>query len=300
MIVVLTGDDSFEIQRELKKLETDFGGVAERIDGATLELAQLPDILMGQSLFSDKRLVVIRGLSENKSLWERLPDWLPRVSDDISLVLVEAKPDKRTISYKTLKAQAEIHEYEAWGERDIAQAEAWVMHAAKEQASNVTREVARRLVQRVGLDKWQLASAIDKLSLLDDITVEAVDSLIEANPSENIFELLEAALNGDRQRVADIVRTLELTEDPYMLFALLSSQVFQLAAVTFAGKDDQPNKDFAIHPFVASKLKRHAGRLGRAGVEKVLKTFAQADADMKISKAEPWILIEKTLLAAIS
>ncbi len=297
MVLILTGDDSFEIQRVLKDAEAAFSGTAEHIDGATLELAQLPDILMGQSLFSEKRLVVIRGLSENKTLWERVPEWLPRVSDDIELILVEQKPDKRTTTYKTLKSQAEVREFEAWTERDRVQAETWVAHFAAEQGVTLSREAARKVVQRVGLDKWQLASAVDKLSLLDAITVEAVESTIDTNPSENVFELLEAALDGERRRVSDMIRTFELQEDPYALFALLSSQVFQLAAVTFASKDDQPSKDFAIHPFVASKLKRHASRLGRGGVEKVLKTFAQTDADLKISKAEPWLLIEKTLLS---
>lgn len=46
---------------------------------------------MGVSLFATKRLIVIRGLSENKVIWPVFGDWLPKVSDDIHLVLIERR-----------------------------------------------------------------------------------------------------------------------------------------------------------------------------------------------------------------
>jgi DNA polymerase III delta subunit len=85
-------------------------------------------------------------------------------------------------------------------------------------------------------------------------------------------------------------------EDPYALFALLTSQANTLAAVAYADGDDVPAKDFAIHPFVASKLSRHAKRLGKGRVAHIIEAFAKTDADMKRSRAEPWLLIQQLLL----
>lgn len=296
MITVLTGENSFEIHEALRAIIDEFDGQAERIDGSTLELKGLPDLLMGGTLFATKRLVIIKDLSENKTVWEKLPEWLPRLSDDIHLVLVDAKPDKRTTAYKELKKQADVKEFTAWTDRDRSTAESWVAARAKSEGLILDKKLAHQLVERVGLNQWQLASAIEKLSLLDEVSFETIEATIDASPSENVFVLFETALEGHAKKLHEVVRTLELTEDPYQTFALLSSQAFQLLAVAAAKAGDNPSKDFAIHPYVASKLSRHANKRGVAGAGKIVKLFAQTDADLKLSKGEPWLLIERTLV----
>ncbi|MES2631257.1 MAG: DNA polymerase III subunit delta [Patescibacteria group bacterium] len=295
MITLLTGENSFEIREAVQAIVAQFDGTPERFDGAGLELRQLPDLLMGGTLFADKRLVIISDLSSNSSLWQKLPDWLSRVSDDVHLVLVDAKPDKRTVSYKALKEAARVQEHPVWTDRDTNKAEQWLEARAKAQGVSLDKKTARHIVNRVGVDQWLLANALELLALLDEITPEAINQTILANPTENIFELFETALNGDREALRDILHTLELQEDPYATFALLSSQAFSLAAVTYADDNQNAQKDFAIHPFVASKLARHAKRLGKPGVTRIMRQFAQTDADMKISRAEPWLLIERLL-----
>lgn len=296
MITLLSGENSFEIHEVLKGLATDFAGQPERIDGASLEFKNLPDLLMGGTLFAEKRLVIIRALSENKSVWEKLPDWLPRISDDIHLVLVDDKPDKRTTAYKELKKAAEVKEFPVWGDRDRFAAETWVEKRASALGVKLDKKLAHQIVERVGLDQWQLAHALEKLSLLDEVTEAFIAATIDANPSENVFQLFELALDGRSKEIASMIRTLELTEEPYKLFALLSSQAFQLAAVANASTENNPSKDFGIHPYVASKLERHAKRIGKSGALRILKVFAQADADLKISRGEPWLVIQKVLM----
>jgi DNA polymerase III delta subunit len=295
MITLLTGDNSFEIREALQAIVADFDGIAERVDGSQLELRQLPDLLMGGTLFAEKRLVIISDLSSNSSLWQKLPDWLPRVSDDVHLVLIDEKPDKRTISYKALKEAANVREFASWTDHDQQKAEQWLEARAKAQGIALDKKTVHHLVTRVGLNQWLLANALEIVSLLDEITPEAINQTVIANESENIFELFETALNGNRAALRDTLKTLELQEDPYALFALLTSQVFSLAAVAYADDTQNPAKDFAIHPFVVSKLTRHAKRLGKPAVTRIVRQFAQTDADMKISKAEPWLLIERLL-----
>lgn len=296
MITLLTGSNSFEIADALKALTNSFDGQAEKIDGTTLELKNIPDLLMGSTLFAEKRLVIIRDLSQNSVVWEKLPEWIPRISDDIHLVLVDEKPDKRLTSYKELKKAAEVREFNNWGDRDYSVAENWLLKRATDMNIKLDKKVAHHIVERVGLDQWQLAQALEKLALLDVITLDTIDATIDASPSENVFQLFETALEGNTKKVHDMIQTLELTEEPYKLFALLSSQAFQLAAVASAGAGDDPVKELAIHPFVASKLSRHAKKFGKVGALRILERFAQADADMKVSKADPWLLIERALI----
>lgn len=296
MITVLTGPNNFAITQALDEIIAATPAVAEKVDGQTLELKQLPDLLMGTSLFAPERLVIIKDLAQNSALWEKLPDWLERVGEGIDIVLVDEKLDKRTVVYKALKERVQLREFADWTDRDRPVAEQWIQDRASTLGMILDKKTAHHLVERVGLDQWQLASALDKLSLVDEVTGEVIDTIIEANPAENIFQLFELALEGRRQQVHILLATLELIEDPYKLFALLSSQAFQLAAVAQAKEGDNLVKDFAIHPFVASKLSRHAKRIGKAEAQRILSAFAQADADMKLSKADPWLLIERALL----
>lgn len=297
MITVLFGENSFEVDRALQKIAGGFDGVAEKIDGSTLELKQLPDLLMGGTLFARKRLVIIKNLSENKTVWSVFSDWLTRVSDDVQLVLAESKLDKRTKTYKDLQKTADVHEFKPWGERDGMQAEKWAVDEAKRLGFSLDQKSARTLVARVGADQWQLYHALEKLAVLENISPEVIEEIIEANPVENVFNLFEAALKGDGKKVKKMLATLELSEDPYRLFGLLSGQAFQLAVLAVGDKPSaEVAKDLGAHPFALSKLATPAKKLGRAGARKVVAAFAEADAGMKTSAAEPWLLIERALI----
>jgi len=296
MITLLIGENSFEIERALGVLTKDFAGEVEKIDGSELQLNQLPDILMGVSLFTTARTVVIRDLSSNKSIWTVFGDWIPKISDDIHLVLIEPKPDKRMTTYKLLKESANVREFLAWTDRDTAVAEKWVIAESKNLGFDLDKQSAQALVRRVGVDQWQLFHALEKLSSVDSVSVDVIKNIIDANPTENVFNLFETALHGDVDELQSALRILEQTQDVYQLFALLSSQVFQLAAVANADKTDNVARDFAIHPFVVSKLTPIAKNLGKSGVAKIVTIFASADDDMKISRAEPWLLVERALI----
>lgn len=297
MITWFTGQNTFDIQQAVTAILEKFDGVAERIDGTTLELKNIPDLLMGSTLFAQKRLVIIKDLSQNSAVWEKLPEWIDRISDDIDVVLIDDKPDKRTTGYKEVKKRVVLKEFPVWSERDDAMAEAWVIQHAKSLGVQLDKKRAHHIVRRVGLDQWQLASSLEKISLLESVTSETINEIVEPNASENVFQLFEMALEGRRDAVHDMIRTLELVEDPYKLFALLSSQAFQLAAVANATSSDNPAKDFGIHPYVAGKLSRFGNKLGVHGSARILAVFAQTDADMKRSRGEPWLLIERTLLS---
>jgi DNA polymerase III delta subunit len=296
MITVLAGDNSFEIERALKAVVVAFDGVAEKVDGSELERKNLPDLLMGGTLFATKRLVIIRALSENKTLWTDFSDWLGRISDDVQLVLVEPKLDKRTKTYKDLKKAVDVQEFVAWTDRDNLKAEQWVVAEAAAQGLKLDKKSIQLLVTRVGCDQWGLYHALQKLSVLETVTPQIIEEIIERSPTENVFNLFEAALRGNTAQVQKMVTTLALHEDPYRLFGLLSGQAFQLAALAEADSDANVAKDVAAHPFALSKLAPYAKKYGHRGAKTVITAFAEADSGMKNSVGEPWLLIERALI----
>jgi DNA polymerase III delta subunit len=296
MITLLTGDNSFEIERALKKIVGSFDGNAERFDGSNLQLSQLPDLLMGSSLFATARLVIIKDLGSNKSIWPLFGDWLNKVSDDVHLVLVESKPDKRTLTYKSLKDHVTVREFTVWSDRDVTMAVKWLMAEAEALKIGLDKEIAQLMVERIGVNQWQLFNALEKISVIESVSVDAVKDIIDANPVENVFNLLETAVRGELDDINRIIGNLKKADDVYAIFALISAQVFQLAAIASSAKTDNPAKDFGIHPFVASKLSSLAKKIGVARIKKIVSIFAEADSDMKSSRAEPWLLVERALI----
>lgn len=300
MITLLIGENSFEIEQALDKIKHDFTGTVEKIDGSQLQLSQLPDVLMGVSLFAVSRVVVIRGLSQNKSVWSVFGDWANKISDDIHLVLVEPKVDKRTATFKKLKEKATVKELQPFSDRDLSNVEKWVSLEAEKLSLKLDKKSIQFLVARVGFDQWQLFYALKKLTLVDDISIGSIEDIIDLNPDENVFILFETALRGDRQELKRILRSLEQTEDAFRLLSLLSVQAFQLFVVSTAEKSDNVAKDFGIHPFVVSKLAALSKRIGYKDTTKIIDIFVCADDDIKLSKADPWILIERALLKVAS
>ena len=297
MITLLVGENNFEVTRAIQKLGADFDGIAEKIDGSELEPRQLPDLLAGATLFADKRLVIIKNLSDNKSMWANFVDFIPRVSDDVHLVIVEPKPDKRTKTYKDLHKVSVVNEFAAWTDRDERKAEEWTIKEAANLDFTLDKKSAQTLVRQIGVDQWQLYRALEKLSVVDSVTPDVIADIIETNPSENVFQLFDAALKGDMAKVRQMVATLQLSEDPYRLFGLLSGQVFQLVALVIGEKPStEIAKDIGVHPYALSQLVSHAKSLNKAKVKKIVDAFVEADADMKSLGVEPWILLERALL----
>jgi len=127
MITLLTGDNSFEIERYIQNKIHNFAGQVENIDAEYINLNNLPDLLMGVSLFSQKRFIIIRRLSQNSSIWKIIGDWLDKISDDINLIIIEPTLDKRTSAYKAISKIGDIKEFVSWSDRDYLKAEQWVM-----------------------------------------------------------------------------------------------------------------------------------------------------------------------------
>ena len=306
MITLLTGSNSFELSREVARRAAAFHGEVERVEGRDVSLDALAQLLMGATLFADKRLVIVNDLSENTAVWQALPDWLERLSGEVELILVEPNVDKRTKTYKALQKNAEVKEFQPLTERDSFKAEQWLLAEAKGMGAKTDKPALRELLKRSLLpadrgqpiiDQWQAFHSLEKLAMLGDITLEHVEKYIDVQPVDSVFGAFEMALKGDRRGLHELLVELEPREDPYKVFGLLSSQVFQLA--TLAASDAPPSevaKAIGAHPFALSKLAPTAGKLSKRDLQVMVLAMSEADEAMKTSKGTPWTLIEQALM----
>ena len=296
MLSVFWGENQFALRQAIQDRVNAAGVLAEHKDGASISHAALNEAVQGVNLFSPNRVVIIEGLSAQPDLFERVPALAENVADTTDVIIVEDKLDKRTSAYKALVKAGLVHEFAPWTERDRAKAVDWCIAYAKTHGASLTPVVARALIDRIGLDQWALASALQKLALLETIDTEALRLHVDAEPNAAVFGLLEAALNGRRDTVKQSIDEARVSQDVYRLFGLITSQVVQLAVMDAASHDVNPSKDFAMHPYVVGKLEKQAKAIGKKRVQHAVSVFAKADADLKRSKADPWLLLEKALI----
>jgi DNA polymerase-3 subunit delta len=287
MMHLLTGENTFETERRLKELIAGYDGDVERFDGEGLSVEQLPDLFSGATLFSSKRLVIIKNASQNKSLWSLLADWLEKGIDN-DVIFVEEHPDKRTKTYKWLEKNSEVF---ASKELQPFEAVRWLQQGAEKKHVNISRSDCEFFVDYVGTDQWRLESELEKLALSGSkISEDTIRALVEPTPQATSFELLDAAFRGETAEMERLFQVVSREDDPYMFFGLLSGQIYALALVA-TGKgmrSDDIAKATGVHPFVLRKISGLAGRMSADSLQQLTSRLAELDANMKSRSIEPW------------
>ena len=248
------------------------------------------------SLFARERLVLIKGLSENKDVWDEAAKYAAAISDEVHLVLIDAKPDKRTKAYKILQKAGQIIECKPFGDQELGRAAAWLRQCADEQGVSLTSAAATEVVQRIGTDQYALENELTRLGVLGDITPELVARYTEPAAHDTAYALLELALKGDSRGVQRKVRALSSSEDSYRTVGLLASQVYALAGLVLL--DDERvdvAKTLGVHPFVLRNLRSSARQVRREQLARIVARLAAADLQLKSTATEPWLVLEVTL-----
>ena len=107
MIKVFTGNDRIRAKNEIEKF---LGKNYEIIEGTEITPNDLPSIFLGVSLFSSARNILIRDVSANKAVFEKVSEYL---NTPHNVALSELKLDKRSVGYKNIKNKVEIFEFSA-------------------------------------------------------------------------------------------------------------------------------------------------------------------------------------------
>ena len=296
MIYLLCGDNEFEKQAALVALVGDADVV--RYDGEELTLADMQEIAIGQTLFSQSAMYVISKLSESFDIWSRLSE-LP-FDDDKTVILLESKLDKRTKTYKWLQKTAKTQEFLPLSDRQKPQLISWCEAQARERGYKLTRMQIGTLIDRLGFDQLRLSNFLDQLALAENITNELINDLVPLARSENVFDLFVAALSKDYEMVHNIISYLESesgVDGAYQTMGLLASQATNLVALVLSGGDNNMVvADLSVNPYVLQRLSSSARTIDGERLKQINNALFQADLQMKTTGVNPWLLIETALV----
>lgn len=296
MIYLLHGDNEFEKRAALAALVGDADVM--RRDGEALTLADIQEITIGQTLFTQSSVYVISRLSDNPDIWLRLPEI--SFDDDNTIILVENKLDKRTKTYKWLQKTAKTQEFVPLGDRQKPQLVSWCEVQARERGYKLTRKQIGMLIDRLGFDQLRLSNFLDQLALAEKITDALINDLVPLARSENVFDLFVAALSKDYETAHSIISYLESesgVDGAYQTMGLLASQATNLVALVLSGGDNKlVAADFSVNPYVLQRLSSSVRASNVERLKQINNALFQADLQMKTTGVNPWLLIETALV----
>lgn len=259
MVIVLTGMNDFARKAALDQLisvfvteQGDFG--LEKIDASETEFGRLLESVASLPFLANKRMIVLSNIGQNKTIAERTDDLLNAVADTTELIIDEQKFDKRLSLYKTLKKRTEFREFTELDERGLAK---WLTDEAKARGGSLKPADASYLVQRAGTNQLGLSHELDKLLSFDgNITREQIDSLTEPLPQSSVFDLLDAAFQGNKKRTIELYQDQRKQQvEPQAIMGMIAWQVHVLAVVKL-NESDGPEviaRSAKLNPYVVRK-----------------------------------------------
>jgi DNA polymerase III, delta subunit len=294
MLKILTGPNSWLIKRAIAEFDT---ADISRYQGSELTPGELANILGAQSLFSTKRTIVIDELSANKAGWEHLTELANELASDtdITLIIIENKPDGRSKLIKQAKQAGWLEDYPL--PKDAHQATTYLEAEAQQLQLKLQPGVARMIIDRVGLDTWAGHMALEKLaSASATISAELVEKYIAPSLEVNVFKVVDELFAGRALAVAELIDEMDRTSaNAYQFFGLISGQISNLLMIKILGKT-VATTELKLHPFVAGKLANVANQLSLPTIKQMVSILAQTDLQLKTSGQHDWTLIKLALV----
>lgn len=177
---------------------------------------------------------------------------------------------------------------------------------AQESGSTFAQGAEAALLDRCGEDQFLLRNEIAKLAALANygtITLQMVQQLGTVTLDADTFEMVELVVSGRIDQAQKRLQTLlELQNDPIMITGALIGNYLDLYRV-MQGKRSRRGladvaKDFAYGgkwSYRLGKVERSAARFKRHQLEQCLTILQKLDLDLKSSKLDADLLMQKAL-----
>jgi DNA polymerase-3 subunit delta len=267
MIITLTGSNFYLLKRRMDELVDRFAAkygelALEKIDAEEADPQAVLDAVQSLPFLAERKMVVVRNLGANKTASGQIEQIIGSAGNTTDIIFYEPSPDKRTAYFKVLKSQTQLEEF---NEMDAHMLAKWLAAEAKTQGGELSLADANYLVERVGSNQEQLANELEKLVTYEPkVSRENIDLLTEKTPQSKVFDLLDAAFGGNKNRALELYAEQRAQKvEPQAIMAMMAWQLKLLALAKTAGdkSSQQIAKDAGLSPYPLSKAQNLARKI---------------------------------------
>ncbi len=296
MINILTGDNQFLINQFIGNLSEKENLIPKTIYAD--EEDNLIDQIMARDLFSSRKILVVKNLFQNKIVLEQIVKYFDQIvkDDEIFLLIVEPKIDKRLKFIKTAQKAKIVHQFSALKDYDQKGAVEFMTEYCQKNNLKIDSQAALKIWQLVGNNSMLQVNAIDKLAIVSqEISLKMVEQYIEPTLNVDSFLVVDKIFAGQTEVIKQLINKMAaINVIPQMFWGLITSQIFNLAVIK--NVETQNIKQFKIHPFVIKKLSKTATEIDNQQLKQILEIVAEADYKLKTISNQDWLLIKIALV----
>jgi DNA polymerase-3 subunit delta len=253
------------------------------------------------SLFGGEKCIVVQDLDEAPDeLQEDLLAFLAAPDPDVTLVVTHKSGQRGKKVLDTLKkSQARVLEAPAIkSDRDKTD---FAMHEFRRAGRRATPDAVRALIEAIGKDVRELASACQQLvadttgTIDEDLVAKYHGGKVEATG----FKVADAAIAGNAGEALRLLRHAIATGvDPVPIVAVLAQQLRQLVKVGAAGRGRSADvaRDLGMAPWQVDKARRGLSGWGPEGLAEAIQAVANADFEVKGGGRDPVYAVERAVL----
>jgi DNA polymerase III subunit delta len=305
MTITLVGENTYLLRKELSKVISDFeqehGDLAvERFSGEVANFEQIFSAITNPPFLTPKKLVAVEDISSVKDINTRFEELLSQSQDQIEVVLVSDKLDKRSALYKYLKKHTDYKEFANIPANNIS---GWVKSEVVARGGSIDSQSAQVLVEFVGTNQQKLSNEIDKLLQYNSkISEDSINLLSVKQPSTTMFQLLDALFAKDTKSMMSLYDDQRKQQvEPITILSMVFWQLHILAVVKTAPKgksSEQIAKDAGIHSFVVQKSVNIARKMSLAHLKKFISDVVDLEVKLKTQTVDADDAVKHLLLDA--
>ena len=295
---LVLGEDDFLAERATKAI------VAAAGEGVEVTTLRAGDVSEGEiamatspSLFAEDRVVVVKhaelaGKEPTEILLKACVDPAP----GITLVIEHTGGGRQKAMVAKFSKAAEVHKADPLKDNERR---SWLMEEFRRHGARPTPDVAAAVLESVGSDLRELASAVSQLvsDTEGELTVESVRDYYVGVAEVAGFDIADQAVAGRADRaLASTRRALQLGTSPVSISAALARKVGDIAKLHgLRGNPDQLASTVGMHPYVAKKTMQVARQWSGDAVSHAVIIVADLDAEVKGQGGDPQFALENAV-----
>lgn len=300
MIIFLTGEDTYRLNENresvIRSYQTKHGSGFNlfRIDGSSnTASADVAEAIKSVSLFSEVKLILISNIFSNSKTAEEVYLLIDKydVPTDKGIVILATHPGTSSQAkpkelYAVLNNSNNlVRNFENLEGQKL---NSWIKKEATLLGTSFGSGALARFSAIAGNDSWSRINNLNKLANYSgkDISLDAVNLLIEVDVEPNIFEFIDALGTGRKVEAFSLLcKELAHGRDSYYLLTMAMYQFRNMLTVKDFSERGVPPAEIAkkagIHPFVVRKMISATSKLTVSDVTKLYQEVIDLEQGVK-------------------
>lgn len=299
MLFFIYGTDHYRVNQKLKEVKEGFIQKRDKsglnvisLDGEKLEFDQFQQEVMTTPFLGEKKMIIVKNLLKNRKSTNSVLEFLKTKKEiDNMVVFVELlNPEKKAVPTGALFNYLKKQKY-SWGFNQFKNHELkkWLTKYLTENKIKIEPKAIDELTIVVGNDLNQMTLEIKKLSAYKDgdiIKVEDVKQLVKAKYNDNIFELVDAIGQKNKNQALRLVSDqLNSGSHPLSVLTMIIRQFRILLNLK-----DNPKNTMKLHPFVFKKTSTQSKNFSQEKLKTIYQELLEMESQLKSSSKNPELL----------